>query len=399
MADPNTPQSDADRGRLISDAMAEQVKILHQVAPGRKHILSTTLWAEGSVLNEQKLLTIPEGTIIVFADNSPGWKWQQDFYTTSRNPKNSYGVYYHHALWGSGPHLAQVPSPQRTFECLRTAVEHGAGTYAICNVSNVREFVLGIDATAKMTWRMPGFDPDAWLASWVRERFSAQRDEITNAYREYFNTWQIHEARQVPFLMDGQMISAGNTSLNQMAKKLAAKAAPARTATKQTPPAAKAGAAASAEVPKAGDAFWNAISDMHPTSSRGEIIKRVAVQKAGFAQVTAQARAAAAALPEAEAALLRDNLIFQSALVHQMSVWLEQVELAHEALDRGDRSTCADALARAEAAFAQIPVLAADYCRGQWENWYRGTKKINLTTTLQRTRGVLQQVRASATTL
>jgi hypothetical protein len=135
---------------------------------------------------------------------------------------------------------------------------------------------------------------------------------------------------------------------------------------------------------------------MHPTSSRGEIIKRVAVQKAGFAQVVARAREAAAALPETEAALLRDNLIFQSALGHQMSAWLEQVELAHEALDRGDFRACATALAAAEAAFAQIPELAADYCRGQWENWYRGTKKINLTTTLQRTRDVLKQAQPVA---
>jgi hypothetical protein len=276
-------------------------------------------------LNQQKLLTIPEGAIIVFADNSPGWKWQQDFFSTPRNSKNSYGVYCHHALWGSGPHLAQVPSPHRTFECLRTAVEHGAGTYAICNIPNVREFVLGVDATAKMTWQLPGFDPEAWLACWVRERFSVKQEEIATAYRAYFSTWQIHEARQVPFLMDGQMASLGNSSLNQLTRKLAKKADAVGTATKEAPSAAK-----------AGDAFWNAIGDMHPASSRGEIIKRVALQQAGFSHVAAQARAAAAALPEAEAALLRDNLIFQSASMQQMSAWLEQVELAHEALDRGD---------------------------------------------------------------
>jgi hypothetical protein len=136
---------------------------------------------------------------------------------------------------------------------------------------------------------------------------------------------------------------------------------------------------------------------MHPASSRGEIIKRVALQKDGFAQVATQAQAAAAALPANEAAFLGDNLIFQSAIIQQMSAWLEQVELAHEALDRGDIPACAEALASAEAAFAQIPVLAADYCRGPWENWYRGTKKINITATLQRTHAVLQQVQQSAT--
>jgi hypothetical protein len=91
--------------------------------------------------------------------------------------------------------------------------------------------------------------------------------------------------------------------------------------------------------------------------------------------------------------LLRDNLIYQSAIMVQACAWLEQVELAHEAFDRGDRQACTEALAQAEAAFARIPILADDYCRGEWENWYRGCKKLNITATLKRTRDVLEQSR------
>lgn len=389
MADPNTPQSDADRGRLISDAMAAQVKILHEVAPGKTPVLSTTLWAEGSVLNQQRLLTIPAGTIIVFADNSPGWKWQSDFYSTPRSPQNRYGVYYHHALWGSGPHLAQVPSPHRTFECLRTAVEKGAGTYAICNISNIREFVLGIEATAKMAWRMDGFDPEAWLAGWVRERFSARQAEIANAYRVYFNTWQIHDAQHVPFLMDGQMASLGNASLGQITKKISEKKIGGGAAQETSVQPVRATLAAAVTEPAGGDAFWASINDMHPKVARREAIRRVAMQRAGFELTLLHARAAAAALPENEAAFLRDNLIHQSAIMRQMCLWLEQVELAHEALDLGRVSECTVALTAAAAAFAEIPVLAESYCRGPWENWYRGTKKLNVTALLKRTRDVL----------
>ncbi len=393
LADSNTPQSDADRGRLISAAMAEQVKILNEVAPGRSHLLSTTLWAEGSTLNQQKLLTIPEGTIIVFADNSPGWKWQADFYSTARAPQNSYGVYYHHALWGSGPHLAQVPSPHRTWECLRTAVEKGAGTYAICNVSNLREFVLGIDATAKMTWRMEDFDADAWLAGWVRDRFSVRQDEIANAYRVYFNAWQIHDVQQVPFLMDGQMASLGNASLGQIAKKLSEKKIGGGVAAERLELRAVApGASAS---PAGGDAFWKSIDDMHPKVTRREAIKRVAMQKAGFELVLLHARTAAAVLPETEAAFLRDNLIYQSAIMRQMCAWLEQIEMAHEALDLGNLSGAGTSLAGAATAIAEIPILAEGYCRGPWENWYRGTKKLNPTALWQRTRDVAAQMNSA----
>jgi hypothetical protein len=387
MADPNTPQSDADRGRLISEAMAAQVKILDEVCPRQPRYLSTTLWAEGSALNQLGLLTIPEDTMIVFADNSPGWKWQRDFYSTPRNPKNSYGVYYHHGLIGSGPHLAQVPPPQKTFECLKSAVEKDAGTYAIFNVGNIREFVLGIDATAKMTWQMDSFDPDAWLAAWVRDRFSKQHDQIVEAYRTYFNAWQIHPEQQVPFLMDGQMFAAGNSSLGQLAKKLKNGSVP------------NSGQASRTAAPVDRDAFWAGLSDMHPRRlARHEMLQRLAVQKNGLALALRQAQAAAASLPEHEVALLRDNLIYQSAIMVQACVWLEQVELAHEAFDRGDRQACTEALAQAEAAFARIPILADDYCRGEWENWYRGCKKLNVSATLKRTRDILEQSRQESPT-
>lgn len=395
LADPQTPQSDADRGRLISEAMAAQVQILDEVCPRQPRYMSTTLWAEGSALNQQRLLTIPPGTIIVFADNSPGWKWQPDFYSTPRNPQNSYGVYYHHGLIGSGPHLAQVPSPHKTLECLQAAVENGAGTYAIFNVSNLREFVLGIDATAKMTWRMESFDPDAWLADWVRARFSRRQDEIANAYRIYFNAWQIHPDQQVPFLMDGQMFAAGNAALGQIAKQLQAKTIgsgaspePIRHVTREQAPTAGVPAAS-------GDPFWSGLNDMHPRSlGRRETLKRLAAQKAGLGLVLLHAWAAAAALPDHEAGFLRDNLIYQSALMVVTCHWLEQVLIAHEALDLGDRAECVAHLEQAAAVFAEIPDLARDYCRGEWENWYRGCKKLNISATLKRTDEVLEQARA-----
>jgi TorA maturation chaperone TorD len=75
----------------------------------------------------------------------------------------------------------------------------------------------------------------------------------------------------------------------------------------------------------------------------------------------------------------------------QTSAWLAAVETAGEALDLGRMAECAAALTAAEAAFAQIPVLAENYARAPWENWYRGSKKLNIAATLQRTRDVLQQ--------
>jgi hypothetical protein len=389
MADPNVPQSDADRGRIISEAMAAQVTILDEVCPGQSRLMSTTLWAEGSVLNQKGLLTIPEETIIVFADNSPGWNWQRDFYETPRNAKNTYGVYYHHGLIGSGPHLAQVVPPNKTFEMMRTAMEKGAGAYAIFNVSNIREFVLGVDATAKMTWRLEGFEPDAWLDAWVQTRFAAMRKEIANAYRIYFNAYEIHDVQQVPFLMDGQMFSAGGKILTELSKKLKENKIGAGTA-----PEKIAYGQAGEVAEKAADAFYAGLSDMHPKAlGRRESAKRVAAQRAGFELALLHARAAEGRLAKDEAAFLNDNLIYPAEIMRQTSAWLGHLVFSLEALELGDKPRCVRSLEAAETAFAEIPVLAEGYCGGKWKEWYRGCKKLNIAATLAKTRQVVQFAR------
>ena len=389
-ADPDVPQSDADRGRIISEAMAEQVKILDEVCPGRPRLMSTTLWAEGSVLNQKGHLKIPQDTIVIFADNSPGWKWPCDFHETARDPANTYGVYYHHALIGSGPHLAQVVPPHKTFEMMRQAQQKGAGAYAIFNVSNIREFVLGIGATADMTWRMDNYDPDTWLDTWIKNRFSAKRPEIANAYRIYFNAWQIHDQQQVPFLMDGQMFSAGGKLLTDIGKQLKSGKPGGGTQQERMLPG---NAAAETETDDR-DTFHEGLHNMHPRPlPRRESIKRVAAQQAGFELAALHARAAASGLSETERAFLDANLIYHADIMRQTCVWLRTLLTAREALDLGDVPACAQALSEAEAAFAAIPERASGYCSGKWEMWYRGCKKLNVAARLQQTRTALEAAR------
>ena len=114
MADPNVPQTDADRGKIISDALVAQMEIIRKIDKRANPLITTTLWAEGSWLFHEGFLKIPEQAVIVFSDNSPGWKFQDDFYSIRREEKRKYGVYYHHQLWGSGPHLAQGVPPSKT---------------------------------------------------------------------------------------------------------------------------------------------------------------------------------------------------------------------------------------------------------------------------------------------
>jgi hypothetical protein len=385
-ADESTPRSDAERGRLISEAMEDQLQILESVLGRRPQHYSTTLWAEGAVLHQQGKLRLPAGAIVVFSDNSPGWRWQKDFFETPRNPQNRYGVYYHLGLISSGPHLAQVTPPERVHASLNEAVSRRACDYVMLNVANIREFVLGLGVASQTAWRHDEVQPEAWMARWVGDRFSRGPERILEAYRLYFESWQIHDTRQVPFLMDGQMFLLGSSTLEEIETLLSGKGAGPGDDPEDAPPG-----------DSAGDAFWDSLRDMFPPDlGRQENVRRAGRQRLALLRARELAEAAAEELPVHEREFLADQLVHQAAIMEQVSTWLEGVLAARIALDAMALSPCLRALEIAESALVEIERLAGGYCRGIWEHWYRGCRKLDIAAALSRTREALVQAQALA---
>lgn len=139
-------------GKFISRAMADQWAIVRAVDPRPQPPATTTLWAEGSELMAAGKLTLPPGFTVVFADYGASQEMQRDFVTTARQPGHGYGAYYHVAYWVRGPHLVQGVAPARIVELFRQLEERGDTHYAIVNVSNVREHVLGAHTFIRTAW-------------------------------------------------------------------------------------------------------------------------------------------------------------------------------------------------------------------------------------------------------
>lgn len=156
--------SRADAGRFISQAIAQQWELVRAVDPRPTPPATTTLWLEGAELMRQGQLTFPKGVTIVFADHGATQQLQADFHETSRTPNRTYGVYYHVAFWSSGPHLLQGTQPGRVKDVFDQLIEKGDTHYAIINVCNVREHVLGIQA-AMTAMRRP-WTPEEFLQAW-----------------------------------------------------------------------------------------------------------------------------------------------------------------------------------------------------------------------------------------
>lgn len=221
VADPSVPSDSAGRGKLISDAMERQWAIVKEYDRRPQPLATTTLWMEGAQLNRDGHLRFPPGVTVVFADNGPGWKWEEDFFRTAREPGRLYGVYQHHQYWNAGPHLAQGVSPELAWRQIKLSRDKGDAHYVMLNVGNIREFVLGLAASAKMLRDFENFDPAAFLDAWTREKYGAAGAKAALAYRTYFAAYEVPADRGTPVLLDGQSIGIAK----RLARRLAARAA------------------------------------------------------------------------------------------------------------------------------------------------------------------------------
>ena len=165
-SDKSVPISAEGRGAIISDAIATQHHIIRETL-GKDDFYSTaTLWMEGAQLYSAGYLKLPESTMVIFSDIGYSQMFSDDFYTVPRIAGRKYGVYYHIAFWGRGPHMAEGCDPRKMEFSYREALRLNSLDYVILNVSNVRPLHLS-----------------AWLSSRLLENpekmdINAQMDDL-----------------------------------------------------------------------------------------------------------------------------------------------------------------------------------------------------------------------------
>ncbi len=370
LADPGIPQSSEDRGRLISEAMQTQRSMIKEVDKRPNPPVTTTLWMEGSALNKEGHLQIPGGTTVVFSDNCPGWKWQDDFYETGRDQSYTYGVYYHHQLWNSGPHLTQGVPPHQTYSVFKDAVEKGSTEYAILNVSNIRQFLMGLASSGRMLYNFQDYSPDPFVENWVAERFDSHHPEIVNLYKDYFAGFVLHDSQQVPMLLDGQIRSFATAQLTGLQKQISNPGKYEKERVRNQQPKGDA-------APKK-DAL--AISDAHPKpQDDNELLEKVLLQKSRHSETLGKALEISQALDGEQSELLNTNLVAHLKIMIGLEDWLIAVLKAREAWNDGDKEEARIHIRSAQEAFVVIKEGQEQHVKGnKWKNWYRGEKKMNL---------------------
>jgi hypothetical protein len=369
--DPEIPESEEFRGKLISDAMQVQIEIIESVDKRDEIPVTTTLWMEGSNLNREGHLTFPENVMVIFSDNSPGWVMQPDFFETERESDRKYGIYYHHQLWGTGPHLVQGVSPLKNHEIFTLAIEYNSHEYAVLNVSNIREFPLGLQASAKMLYNFEEFDPDSFLREWCEERFGDAAHDAEAAYRQFFSSYQEFGEREIVFLLDGQMRRHGLTLLRKLR--------------------------ASLDENEKIDVNEN----YHFEDSRvgkipfTEFAEKVSVQKESLEKAGEMAEHVRMQLTGHNLDFFEVNLIAQQKILLGITTWLEALLMAGKAETNGESKTVIYWMEKAVDAFELIKEGKELGSQGaKWEHWYRGDTKMNLPGVEKTTKEILGRAKS-----
>ncbi|MFW5656851.1 MAG: glycosyl hydrolase 115 family protein [Bacteroidota bacterium] len=378
LTDSNIPRSDSARGELISEAMKVQSGLIQKYDDRSNPPMTSTLWAEGVTLHQAGHLSFPENTTLVFADNNPGYIWLDDFYETEREPGKNYGVYYHHQLWGSGPHLVQGVAPAKTYEMFQTAYDYNSNQYALLNVSNVREFILGIEASAEMLYDLDGFNPDTWLQQWCSEKFAPAGDLAYRAYRNLFESYQVAPETETPFTLDGQLKSFGSSQLYEVQHLI--------------------------RNPGAFWPDWQEIKSPHEWWHTEKYIFPARFMKhkkvgAGVERQLEILEKSLPLIPEIKQQLQGDTLHFfimnyeaQFNIILGLTRWCNHATKASFALQDGNKEEGFSHIQQAAEALELAQNGQELASRGKWEHWYRGDKKFNLNAVMELTAETLERM-------
>ncbi len=190
--DPSVRNNDPLLGRRISDAIADQVKIVRAKYPNAQFI--SNLWMEGDRLMREGYLKIPPEVSLVWADTGYG-DMQDDGKVAAGQ-----GMYFHVAMLnGRANQLSEMVSVKVIQSEIGRYIHAGATSYFLVNTSDIRPVVMSARAVMEMAYggvqettggkeNEPGDNADSdYYRRWITEEFGPRSvDALTRVYKEYF---------------------------------------------------------------------------------------------------------------------------------------------------------------------------------------------------------------------
>jgi len=192
--DPSVRNNDPLLGKRVSDAIADQIKIVRARYPNTQFV--TDLWQEGARLMREGYLKIPPEVSLVWADT--GYGDMQDGGDVAKGQ----GMYFHVAMMnGQANQLSEMVSAKTIQSEIGRYIKAGATSYFLVNTSDIRPVAMTTQAVMNMAYSgnltgnlngeaaaTGGTDSDgAYYRRWAAEEFGAKSASALEAiYKAYF---------------------------------------------------------------------------------------------------------------------------------------------------------------------------------------------------------------------
>jgi hypothetical protein len=179
--DPSVRDNDPLLGERVSQAIADQMKIVRAKYPNAQFV--TDLWQEGARLMDKGYLKIPAEVTLVWADTGYGDMQDGGKVTAGQ------GAYFHVAMMnGEANQLSEMVPVARIQSELGRYIKAGATSYLLVNTSDIRPVAMTTRALMEVAWGgVPGGGEDGFYKRWTAEEFGARSsDAVTAVYKEYF---------------------------------------------------------------------------------------------------------------------------------------------------------------------------------------------------------------------
>lgn len=374
---PDVPEAeDRRRAALISSAMAEQLGMIEEALGHRPEHFATQLWIEGTEYYRRGFLAIPEGAIVIFSDNCPGLKFQEDIGgVESLDRSRRFGLYYHLAIV-HGNHRCELVPPLRTRQVLADAWGKGAREMLLVNVSNIRPFLYTLEAIGEMARDLSTFDAAAFRDRWAAKRFGEESTPaVVRAIDLFFAAYETTPSRDTTSSYGSPRPCAPLAILNDgilcrgIAKMVDELLSPSHDAPLPVVSQYDADPDALADVPA--DLNKRASHDMHPDfrdPARAGL--RVRTQSAAFLRCLEQLDRAAAALDETRRRQLFERFGYPAAFMRLTSDIFAELFAAVEAKSLSDDACAMRHAGTAVSLGRERDALDARYNSGKWARWY-----------------------------
>ena len=187
----DSPETDAERAKVIESMLKTQIDLLRQTTGRQHHLMKITFYNEVSDFLAAGLLKLPDEPNLIWnfvaarRDHYPA----PDIQNASIPDNQLVGYYMNFQFTSSGSHLAAAEGPwkmEKNFRFVDAKCKQPLA-FSVVNAGNLREHVCELSANAAMMWNFDDYKTDDYMKKFCKTYFGEEfADDIAALYKDFY---------------------------------------------------------------------------------------------------------------------------------------------------------------------------------------------------------------------